>query len=832
MKKYLSVVHLLLFSILAQAQTVTVLDKTTQQTIPGAIVYATNPTKVITTNLKGQFDLKEFNEADSIHFKIVGYLPLSIVKSSLELNKYKVFLIENPITLGEVIVSSSRWSENKMDTPNRIEKINMKEVAFQNPQTTADLLGTSGYVFIQKSQLGGGSPMLRGMATSRVLMVIDGIRMNNAIFRAGNVQNVISLDANALESTEILFSPGCVMYGSDAIGGVMDFRTLSPKFADSTSKVLTSGNALMRMSTANSERTGHLDFNIGLKKLSFVTSFTQADYGDLRSGSVDSARFAYKKSDRFPFFTIYHTATPGVQSFYRKKYVQSIDNKDYEVKNEDSTLQVGSKYSQINFMQKIGFKPNKNWNIDYAFHISETSKYNRYDRLYVIQTQGGPYKNKMRWAEWYYGPQKWNMQRLGISHTRKNLIYDQVRIIGAIQNFEESRYDREFGFRQLRMQKETVKAASVNIDWDKKLSNKLDLFYGVEAIKNTVGSEASFTHILTKEVDSTVTRYPDGSTWQSNGAYVNLKYRLAKKFVLNAGMRYSNYLIKATFDTTYFPFPFTDTRMSNDAFNGSFGLVFAANNSCQIYANASSGYRAPNIDDMGKVFESTPGYLVVPNPDLKPETVYNVELGAVKTFGNFLRVDFAAYYTWLEDAMVRKNYEFNGQKTIKYYGNSSIVQAIQNVTKIYVYGTQAGFEFMYKGLGLKSTFSYQKGEEQSPDSLIYYPLRHAAPWFGSTHLSYQRKKIKLDFYSFYNGRMNYTDLALTERVATSYAKDSLGFNYCASWYTLNFKAAFFVNEYVMISAGIENIMDILYRPYSSGINAPGRNFIASLRARF
>jgi hemoglobin/transferrin/lactoferrin receptor protein len=438
----------------------------------------------------------------------------------------------------------------------------------------------------------------------------------------------------------------------------------------------------------------------------------------------------------------------------------------------------------------------------------------------------------MRWAEWYYGPQKWNMQRVGITHAKRNLIYDQVRIIGAIQNFEESRYDREFGFRQLRMQKETVKAASINIDWDKKLTNKLDLFYGIESIKNTVGSEATITHILTKDVDSAVTRYPNGSTWQSNGAYINLKYRLSKKFVFNGGLRYSNYFIKAKFDTTYFPFPFTDTEMSNDAVNGSFGLVFAANNSSQIYANASSGYRAPNIDDMGKVFESTPGYLVVPNPNLKPETVYNVELGAVKTFGSFLRIDFAAYYTWLQDAMVRKNYEFNGQKTIRYYGNSSIVQAIQNVTKIYVYGTQAGFEFMFKGIGLKSTFSYQKGEEQSPDSLIYYPLRHAAPWFGSTHLTYQRKKVKFDFYSFYNGRMDYEDLALTERVATSYAKDSLGLNYSASWYTLNFKAAFFVNENVMISAGIENIMDILYRPYSSGINAPGRNIIASLRARF
>jgi hemoglobin/transferrin/lactoferrin receptor protein len=831
MKKYLFLAIGLLLMQFTQAQIVTVIDKTTQQTIPGVIVYAVNSMKSVVTNSKGQFDLVEFATNDSIHFKIIGYLPQSYSKSDLETLKYKVSLTENLISLGEVIVSSSRWSESKMDTPNRIEKINMKEVAFQNPQTTADLLGTSGFVFVQKSQLGGGSPMLRGMATSRVLMVIDGIRMNNAIFRAGNVQNVISLDANALESTEILFSPGCVMYGSDAIGGVMDFRTLSPKYADSASKYVSSGNALMRMSTANTERTGHLDINFGLKKLAFVTSFTQADYGDLRSGSVDSVRFASKKSDRFPFFSLYQTTTPGEKSFYRPTYVQTIDNKDYEVDNPDSTLQVGSKYSQINFMQKVGIKPNKYWELDYAFHFSETSSYNRYDRLYVVQVQG-PYKKKLRWAEWYYGPQKWHMQRIGISHSKPNAVYDQVRVVGAYQFFEESRFDREFMVRELRMQKETVKAYSFNIDFDKKIGKKIDVFYGAELVKNTVGSFASLTHVITKEVDSTVTRYPNGSTWESNGFYINLKYKLTKKFVINAGARYSDYKIKAKFDTTFFPFPFTETRMSNDAINGCLGFVFTAKDSWQVYLNGSSGYRAPNIDDMGKVFESTPGYLVVPNPDLKPENVYNVEIGTVKTFGSFIRVDFAAYYTWLEDAMVRKDFEFNGQKTIRFLGNSSKIQAVQNVTNIYVYGTQAGIDFTYKGLGIKSTFSYQKGEEQSPDSLIFYPLRHAAPMFGSTHLSYQRKKMKFDLYSFYNGKMDFEDLALTERVNTSYAKDSLGQNYSARWVTFNFKAAYFVNEYVMISAGVENIFDILYRPYSSGINAPGRNIIASLRARF
>ena len=80
--------------------------------------------------------------------------------------------------------------------------------------------------------------------------------------------------------------------------------------------------------------------------------------------------------------------------------------------------------------------------------------------------------------------------------------------------------------------------------------------------------------------------------------------------------------------------------------------------------------------------------------------------------------------------------------------------------------------------------------------------------------------------------MDYEDLSLTERISASYAKDAKGLPYSASWYTLNFKAAAYINQNVSITLGIENIADILYRPYSSGINAPGRNLIASLRTQF
>lgn len=792
------------------SQTLTVVDKVTREPLPGVAILL-GRTPPVFTNQKGKVDVTAFNGMDSIKVFSSNYKMKMFSFEQLTKLDYKVELEELNISLSEIVVSANRVKEDKLETPNRIQKLNMKEVAFQNPQTTADLLGTGGYAFIQKSQLGGGSPMIRGMATNRVLLVVDGVRMNNAIFRAGNLQQVISLDANALEGAEILFGPGAVMYGSDAIGGVMSFNTLEPKMTDSASKYLFKSNAMIRTSSANSEITGHVDFNFATRRWSFVTSFTRSEYEDLRSGT--------KQGDPY---------------LYRPKYVTTINNKDTIVLNNDSTLQIGSGYDQTNFMQKIKFQPNRYLEIDYGFHYSQTSSFNRYDRLYVNQTKG-PNKNKLRWAEWYYGPQKWNMNRIGIVSTKSNFIFNQLRLIVAMQNFEESRFDREFAAKELRSQRETVRALSVNLDLEKQLIKTIDLKYGAELVHNLIGSEAALTDINTKSSISSVTRYPDGSTWLSTGLYVNFKYRPTKKFIVSAGARFSNYIMKASFDTLIFPFPFKTALMKNRAVNGSVGFVYTPIKSWQVYLNAATGFRAPNIDDMGKVFESTPGYLVVPNPDLKPERSYNIELGTVKTFMENIKVDFTGYYTHLIGAMERKGFTFNGQSTIIYQGIDSKIEAIQNSTKAYVYGVQSGLEFSGHGFGFRLSYSWQKGKEQTTDSLVYYPLRHAAPAFGSTHLSYQYKKIKVDFYGIYNAGMDFEDLALTERVNTSYAKDysidSKGLNYSASWYTINFKAAYYVNKNLMLMSGVENITDRLYRPYSSGINAPGRNFIVSIKLR-
>lgn len=788
---------------IASGQTLQVIDKITLQPIPDVVVYTKNPQKSVLSNHKGEVNLENFKGSDSLYFSHASFESISLAIARLSKPFTRIEMTEKQISINEVIISANRWEENKIENPCQVRKIDMREASLQNPQTAADLLGSGGYVYIQKSQLAGGSPMIRGFATNRVLLVVDGVRMNNAIFRAGNLQNVISLDASMMEGTEVLFGPGAVMYGSDAIGGVMDFHTLQPK--TTTGKMSVTGNAITRYATANKEKTGHADIGFYFKKIGLKTGITWSDYDDLKAGRH------------------------GNSHFLRPFYQQTINGQDTSIINKNPELQVHSGYSQLNLLQKIVWKPYDNLTFDYGFHYSATSDAPRYDRLCLDSDNDSIPDN----AEWYYGPQKWMMNRIGLTQTTKNIFYDQLRFIAAVQNYEESRHDRKFNNKRRRNQTENVDAWSVNLDLDRNFGENTNLYYGAEFVLNRVASKANRIHIEDGTVTPTNTRYPDGSEWKSLGIYLNMKHKFSDKLIVNAGFRYSRFAIHAIFDTTMFPFPFVESRNAHGALNGSFGVVFNPLKIWQTYLNFSSGFRSPNIDDIGKVFDSEPGSVVVPNPRLKPEYAWNLETGSAVMISDFIKIDFAVYYTLLDDAIARRDFNYNGQDSILYDGIISRVQAMQNMTNAYVYGIQAEIEVKTGlGFGLISRLSYQKGEEKGDDGK-YYPKTHLAPTFGSTHMTYQRRQLKVDFYAEYNARLDFEDLALSERNDNApYARDANGNPYVPAWYTLNCKLAWFFTSNITINAGVENITDQLYRTYASGISATGRNFILALKCRF
>ena len=700
-----------------------------------------------------------------------------------------------------IIVSFNKWEQKVNEVPNKIVKLDMKEARLRNPQTSADLLGMSGAVFIQKSQLGGGSPMIRGFATNRVLIVADGVRMNNAIYRSGNLQNVISIDPLAIENAEVIFGPGSLIYGSDAIGGVMDFHSLKPRYS-STGKMFVKGSALARYSTANKENTVHADLNLGWKKLSVLSSLSYSKFDDLKMG-----------------------VHGGQDSYLRPEYVQRINNIDSIVKNSDPGIQRFSGYEQWNFLQKIAYKFNDRMELQYSFTYAGTGDAPRYDRL--IQYRQG----KLRFAEWYYGPMIWRMHQLQLTDLHKTSLYDESRLIIAYQDYDESRVDRTRGNNNRNRQSEKVHVYSLN--WDAlKTYGKGQLYYGLEGLYNKVNSFGIRTNISNGTTSPFVSRYPDGSNVSAVGIYASYKINLNEKLTLTTGLRLSYNALNARFDTTFIKFPYKEIELRDGAPTGNLGLVYRPQPTWQINANFSTGYRMPNIDDIGKFFESVPGNITVPNPDLQSEYAWNFDVGIAKRVNNKINLELSAFYTILDNAIVRRPYTFNGQDSIDFGGITSRVEALQNVGKATVWGLQAAAEiYLTRKLIWQVNANWITGKETDDVKDEDVPLRHAPPFYGNTNLRYTYKRFTTEFSAFYNSEIKNEDLAPSEQAKTDiYAKDANGNPYCPSWYSMNLKCSVRLTDNLSANLGWENFTNQRYRPYSSGIVAAESNFIFSLRA--
>jgi len=510
----------------------------------------------------------------------------------------------------------------------------------------------------------------------------------------------------------------------------------------------------------------------------------------------------------------------------RYEYVQTKNGQDEIIINSDPLVQKPTGYNQFNILQKVKFEPTENLFVDFGLYYSETSNYSRYDRL--LRYNG----ENLRFAEWYYGPQKWFMTNFKVTRlsSRSNL-YDKLKFISAFQNFKESRFDRAFQSEIMNIRKETVDTYSFNLDLEKRLSEKSEFNYGLEYLYNAVSSKGMELNILNNTNSSTVSRYPDGSTWQSLAAYISFKYKPNTKFVFQSGLRHNHIIANADFtkNNEFLNLPFNESEVNTGALTGTAGLTWTPNNLMQWRFNASTAFRAPNIDDLGKVFDSEPGSVVVPNQNLKSEYAYGGDLGLKLNFNEVVIIDLGTYYTYLDNALVRRDYTLNGESEIFYDGELSNIQAIQNASKAWIYGFEAGVEINFgKSLMLKSQYNIIGGTEEDND--IEVPIRHVAPSFGNSHLVFRKDKLLIDAYVNYNGELSHNQLAPSEKEKDYiYALDTNGNPYSPSWYTLNLTSQYQVNNSLQLTVSLENISDQRYKTYSSGLVAPGRNFIIALK---
>ena len=800
MNRFFLFVSLLLI-LSTSAQNIVVINKSDKQPIPGVAVFNVVKTKTAITNFDGAVNLDDFSTNDKIHFQHLSYDKISVVKSSIQ---DTLFLFPKATSLNEIVISASKFEQSKKEVPQNVISINSKAIQLSNPQTSADLLNNSGRVFVQKSQLGGGSPIIRGFSTNRLLITVDGVRLNNAIFRGGNVQNILSINPFNVEKTEVILGSGSVIYGSDAIGGVMNFYTTTPELSELNTPN-SNARSTVRYASANNEKTAHFDFNLGFQKWGFHSSVSVSDFGDLKMGAN------------------------GLDDYLSLHYSESVNGQDVMVSNTTPRVQKFTKFHQLHLAQKVLYKANDDLKFDLGLHYSTTSDYPRYDRLSTYDSEG-----VLHYAEWNYGPQNWFLANLQMTKLSSgSSLYDKIKISSAFQNFKESRINRKFNANTRKIREENVDALSLNFDFYKSLSTRSNISYGAEYIYNKVGSSAYKINIDTNTTENIATRYPNGSKWQTLAAYLSHKYKPNSKLTVQSGIRYNYVTIDAdlTENSAFYNLPFLTADLDTSALTGTLGLSWHPNTTVLWKLNLTTAFRAPNIDDIGKIFDPHEGVVVVPNSNLKPEYAYGGEFGVVINIEESVIFDCSAYYTYLENALVRKSFHIHGISELYFDEDMSEIQAIQNASKSWIYGFEAGLKIrLSKALKFTTQYSYVHGvQEETPG--VELPVRHVAPVFGDAHLIWKHNKFQLDGFINYNGALRSSDIS-SELADSLFALDAQGEPYAPSWYTLNFRSQYDFNKSLSVVGAIENITNQRYRTFSSGISAPGTNLICAITYNF
>ena len=764
--------------------------------LPGVTLYY-DGLATASTDLDGKAEI-DFQKFKTLGLSFLGYEETYFTKTQIEKSKF-VLVMKPANELIEEILIVGRTNANSLDLPYQVESIDSKDIKLSQAQTSADAIEKTGSVYVQKSQMGGGSPVLRGFEANKILLVVDGVRMNNAIYRSGHLQNAITIDPAILNRAELIYGPGSLLYGSDAIGGVIHFRTKNPLI--DTDRF--GGEAYLRYASANSEQSAHVNFTLSNQKnLSSLTSISLSSFGDLRTGS--------NRTEEYPDFG------------KRLEYVIRENNQDVIVQNDDPNVQVGTAYKQIDILEKIIYQANEKIRAGLNIQLSNSTDIPRYDFLNEYRN------NSLRYGEWNYGPQKRFLISPHVEIQGEGKLFDVMMINTSFQKLQESRRVRDFNSSLLTEQIEDLNVYGMNADFRRTFPNNSLIEYGASFYYNDLVSTKHAEDIITNVEDpSFLTRYPSGgSSMLQTGIYAHHRMDLIKDILFwNVGARWS-------LQSTNFSYLSTDSILWPDSYysgiennNHSFvwmnGLNYRKDN-WQIKLLASSAYRAPNVDDLAKIRVKT-DEITIPNPDLIPEKTNNAEIN-LSYNSKKLKFGATAFYSWIEDIIVRRNFLLpDGSDVFISNADTLIVTANVNAKRGRVRGLSGQFEYdMTDNFSLAASANYTLGTSIDEGD-IESPLDHIPPLYGRVQLKYSKGNWENSLIMRYNGFKDINDYGgSADNPEYALPEGTL------AWQTYNLYTSYSLNNKWTFRLSLENIFDLHYRTFASGLSAPGRNLILSV----
>jgi hemoglobin/transferrin/lactoferrin receptor protein len=757
-----------------------------------------------------------------IRIEYVGYGASSMSVRQLKKEAY-LFRMKGGQTTLEMPTVVGRRNEMADELPYQVETVNQPEITQTQSLTTADALANLSGVYIQKSQFGGGSPVVRGFEANRILLVVDGVRMNNAIFRNGHLQNAITVDPLALDRLELIYGAGALAYGSDALGGVVHFRTQQPTFRAGTQ------DAKWKIQGATNYGSAARSFGQSARLAYSAENFASLTL--LSNTFTSHLRAGAQRSDRFPDFGL------------RDEYVARENGVDIVVQNDAPNRQVGTAYSQYNLLQKFRFRLRDQVELSVNFQISTTSNIPRYDALTERRS------TLLRWARWDYGPQTRAMAALRLDDRRPTVLYDLASYLLSYQFVAEDRIQRRFGDPQAEHNLVDVHATNLQTDFTKSLG-ATTLRYGFDFRYDAVASAAYLQNIDngSRDFSAISTRYPSqGSGLTSAGAYAEATYPLSAEWKLRGGVRYSRQRLNARFgaeDPVAWPQAYLDgINNTEGATTATIGLLHKAGPH-RWRTLFSQGFRAPNIDDFAK-FRERNGFILVPNPELQPERSNTLETGyRFRATDDRFELGLTVYHSWLNEAIIRRNGTLpNGQSFFISRGETFFVQTNANAESARIYGVDLDARVTFgQSWRLTSAFHFLRGrrDQLAPDgSVLDLPQDHIPPPYGQTALGwtangwdlscrvrYQLPKKPEDYavstiYGTAADGFEFDRLGSADNLELTPLRQDITFAGSLAWWTINLYAAYELNDHWSLRLKGENLLDRHYRTFASGVSAAG-----------
>lgn len=466
--------------------------------------------------------------------------------------------------LEEIQVTATRQSVSSFDVAPAVTVITAEQLQRNAPLTIVDHLRGEPGTFVQQTTPGQGIVILRGLKGSEVLHLVDGFRLNTAIFRNAPNQYIALVDPWNLERIEVVRGAMGALYGGDAMGGVVQFLTRTPHFdqAETQSRFKVG----VQTESANESLATYAEGEVGNERWLLQSGLTWQDVNEQRTGG-------------------------GAELPYTSYGFRGLNT-------------------------RLQFAPTPDDAIGVQVQLSEQPETPRHDALVPGFGQTQPDS-----AEHVFNPQQRHFAQARWRTERVSSIADSVALQVGYQRIVDNRITRDFGSmnRESEGNESALWGASAQLSIA--LSERHDLTYGLEGYHDTVTSTRTRSDLTSGTVTERPSRFPDGSTMGWVAAYAQDQLDLTKALQLTGGARYSAYRISLA-DTA------TDRGVDLEPDNLSWNVsaLYRASDALHWVANVGHGFRPPNIFDLG-TFGPRQNRFSIPNPDLEPETVTTYDLG-------------------------------------------------------------------------------------------------------------------------------------------------------------------------------------------------------------